>query len=63
VISGHKLYPDMGCGKLTVSVPDVCEVVHPDVVAEGFEVEFSPLGFSLATGQVVFVASLQGAVG
>jgi hypothetical protein len=51
-----------GCGKLTVSAPDVCEVVYPDVVGEGFEVEFSPLGFSLATGQVVFVASLQGAV-
>ena len=38
-----------GCGKLSV-FSDVCEVGYSDVVAEGFEVEFSSLGGSVVAG-------------
>jgi hypothetical protein len=40
----------MGCGKLSVFLPDCCEVGDSDVVAEGFELEFSSLGCSLVAG-------------
>ena len=40
----------VGCGKLSIFLPDVCEVCYSDVVGEGFEVEFSSLGSSLVAG-------------
>jgi hypothetical protein len=51
-----------GCGKLSVFFSDCCEVGYPDVVAEGFEVEFSSLRCWFAACEMVSVASLQGAV-
>jgi len=39
-----------------------CEVGYSDVVAEGFEAEFSSLGRGFAACEVVSVASFQGAV-
>ncbi len=52
-----------GCGKFSVFFSDRCEVGYSDIVAEGFEAEFSSLGRWFAACQMVSVASLQGAVG
>jgi len=43
-------------------LPDCCEVGYSDVVAEGFEVEFSSLGRSFSAGEMIPIASFQCAV-